>query len=112
MSKWIGAAAWSAKEARVGDRLPYARLVDEHTLMLRDGALQPDYSGVRPKLQASGEPAADFALQDAEAHGRRGLVSLYGIESPGLTSSLYLAQRVRAMLDGERSADDVPVGVG
>ncbi|XAP76918.1 VirB4 family type IV secretion/conjugal transfer ATPase [Citromicrobium bathyomarinum] len=39
MSKWIGAAAWSAKEARVGDRLPYARLVDEHTLMLRDGAL-------------------------------------------------------------------------
>jgi len=39
MSKWKGAAAWSAKEARVGDRLPYARLVDENTLLLRDGSL-------------------------------------------------------------------------
>ncbi len=39
MTKWIGAAAWSAKEARAGDRLPYARLVDEHTVLLRDGAL-------------------------------------------------------------------------
>ena len=39
MTKWIGAAAWSAKEARAGDRLPYARLVDEHTVLLRDGSL-------------------------------------------------------------------------
>ncbi|WP_128893257.1 VirB4 family type IV secretion/conjugal transfer ATPase [Erythrobacter sp. HKB08] len=39
MSKWIGAAAWSAKEARAGDRLPYARLIDEHTLLLRDGSI-------------------------------------------------------------------------
>ncbi|MFA7595108.1 MAG: VirB4 family type IV secretion/conjugal transfer ATPase [Novosphingobium sp.] len=39
MSKWIGAAAWNAKEARAGDRLPYARLVDEHCVMLRDGSL-------------------------------------------------------------------------
>ena len=39
MTKWIGAAAWSEKEARAGDRLPYARLVDEHTMLLRDGAL-------------------------------------------------------------------------
>ena len=39
MSKWKGAAAWSAKEARVGDRLPFARLVDENTLLLRDGSL-------------------------------------------------------------------------
>lgn len=39
MTKWIGPAAWSAKEARAGDRLPYARLVDEHCVMLRDGSL-------------------------------------------------------------------------
>ncbi|BBC71953.1 type VI secretion protein [Altererythrobacter sp. B11] len=38
-TKWLGAAAWSAKEAHAGDRLPYARLVDQHTLMLRDGSL-------------------------------------------------------------------------
>ncbi len=39
MSNWIGPAAWSKKEARAGDRLPYARLVDEHTMLLRDGSL-------------------------------------------------------------------------
>ena len=39
MNKWIGAASWSAKEARAGDRLPYARLVDEHTVLLRDGSV-------------------------------------------------------------------------
>ena len=39
MSKWIGAAAWSAKEARAGDRLPYARLIDANTLLLRDGSV-------------------------------------------------------------------------
>ena len=39
MSKWIGAAAWSAKEARAGDRLPYERLIDTSTLMLRDGSV-------------------------------------------------------------------------
>ena len=38
-TKWLGAAAWSAKEVHAGDRLPYARLVDEHTLLLRDGSL-------------------------------------------------------------------------
>ena len=38
-TKWLGAAAWSAKEAHAGDRLPYARLVDPHTLLLRDGSL-------------------------------------------------------------------------
>ena len=57
MSKWIGAAAWSAKEARVGDRLPYARLVDEHTLMLRDGAL----------LTAIQVPGLLFETEDTEA---------------------------------------------
>ncbi|MEL7737228.1 VirB4 family type IV secretion/conjugal transfer ATPase [Citromicrobium bathyomarinum] len=57
MSKWNGAAAWSAKEARVGDRLPYARLVDEHTLMLRDGAL----------LTAIQVPGLLFETEDTEA---------------------------------------------
>ncbi|MEL7683114.1 VirB4 family type IV secretion/conjugal transfer ATPase [Citromicrobium bathyomarinum] len=57
MSKWSGAAAWSAKEARVGDRLPYARLVDEHTLMLRDGAL----------LTAIQVPGLLFETEDTEA---------------------------------------------
>ena len=61
---------------------------------LADGALQPAYSGVRPKLQAPGEPAADYVVQGPEVHGVDGLVNLYGIESPGLTSSLAIAEFV------------------
>ena len=63
---------------------------------LRDGSLQPDYSGIRPKLHGPGEPQPDFVVQGAETHGVTGLVNLYGIESPGLTSSLALAEEVAA----------------
>ena len=58
---------------------------------LRDGALAPAYSGVRPKLQGPGEPVRDFMLQGPEAHRVPGLMNLYGIESPGLTASLAIA---------------------
>jgi L-2-hydroxyglutarate oxidase LhgO len=58
---------------------------------LRDDALAPDYSGVRPKLQGPGEPVRDFLLQGPEVHGVAGLMNLYGIESPGLTASLAIA---------------------
>jgi L-2-hydroxyglutarate oxidase LhgO len=58
---------------------------------LPDGALQPDYAGIRVKVQAPGEPMADFCLRGPAEHGLPGLVLLLGIESPGLTSSLALA---------------------
>jgi L-2-hydroxyglutarate oxidase LhgO len=58
---------------------------------LPDGSLVPDYSGIRPKLTGPGEPAADFMIAGPEQHGMPGLVNLFGIESPGLTSSLSLA---------------------
>jgi L-2-hydroxyglutarate oxidase LhgO len=61
---------------------------------LPDGALAPGYSGIRPKTAGPGEPAPDFALQGPRAHGVPGLVHLFGIESPGLTSSLALAAMV------------------
>ncbi|MEM5364875.1 NAD(P)/FAD-dependent oxidoreductase [Paraburkholderia azotifigens] len=61
---------------------------------LPDHALQPAYAGIRPKLSGPGEPAADFLIQGPAAHGVRGLVNLFGIESPGLTASLAIAQRV------------------
>lgn len=61
---------------------------------LADDALVPAYSGIRPKLQAPGEPAVDFVIQGPTEHGVPGLVNLYGIESPGLTSSLALADAV------------------
>ena len=63
---------------------------------LKDGALAPAYSGVRPKLQGPGASASDFMLQGPEAHGVGGLMNLFGIESPGLTASLAIAAEVAA----------------
>jgi L-2-hydroxyglutarate oxidase LhgO len=61
---------------------------------LPDGALQPGYAGIRPKISGPGQAAADFVLQGPSDHGLPGLVNLFGIESPGLTSSLAIAQAV------------------
>ena len=58
------------------------------------GALQPAYAGIRPKLHGPGESAPDFLLQRGDAHGIPGLVNLLGIESPGLTACLALAEEV------------------
>jgi L-2-hydroxyglutarate oxidase LhgO len=61
---------------------------------LPEGALVADYSGIRPKLTGPGEPAADFLVDGPADHGLAGLVHLFGIESPGLTSSLSIAEEV------------------
>jgi L-2-hydroxyglutarate oxidase LhgO len=61
---------------------------------LPDGALQPAYAGIRPKLAGPGEPAADFLVQSQATHGVPGLINLFGIESPGLTACLALAEHV------------------
>jgi L-2-hydroxyglutarate oxidase LhgO len=61
---------------------------------LTDGALAVGYSGIRPKLGGPGTPAADFVISGPADHGVQGLINLFGIESPGLTASLAIAQRV------------------
>jgi L-2-hydroxyglutarate oxidase LhgO len=61
---------------------------------LPDGALQPAYAGIRPKLQGPGDPVRDFLIQGEDGHGVRGLWNLLGIESPGLTACLALARLV------------------
>ena len=73
---------------------------------LPSGALQPAYSGVRPKIHGPGEPAPDFRIDGPARHGVPGLVNLFGIESPGLTSALAIAQRVA----GIRAAGIQPAG--
>ena len=65
---------------------------------LRDGALTPESASSRPKLYGPDMSGADFVLQGAGEHGVPGLVNLYGIESPGLTASMALAERVLRML--------------
>ncbi len=61
---------------------------------LPDAALQPAYAGLRPKISGPGEPAADFRIDGPAVHGVPGLVNLFGIESPGLTASLAMAELV------------------
>ncbi|MBL8773914.1 MAG: NAD(P)/FAD-dependent oxidoreductase [Phenylobacterium sp.] len=65
---------------------------------LPDGALSPDYAGIRPKIHGPGEPQPDFRLDAQDVHGLPGLVALFGIESPGLTSSLAIGEEVAARL--------------
>jgi len=65
---------------------------------LPDGALLPGYAGMRPKISGPGEAARDFLIQGPADHGVPGLVNLFGIESPGLTSSLAIAEHVTPLL--------------
>lgn len=65
---------------------------------LPDGALLPGYAGMRPKIAGPHEPAADFRIDGPATHGVPGLVNLFGIESPGLTSCLAIAEQVAGLL--------------
>lgn len=76
---------------------------------LPDGALMPDYCGIRPKLTGRGEPAADFMIDGPAEHGLPGLVHLFGIESPGLTAALSLADDVMQRLAPERQLERIPI---
>ena len=66
---------------------------------LPDNSLVPDYCGIRPKLTAKGEPAADFLIDGPADHGLPRLINLFGIESPGLTSALSIAEEVVGQLE-------------
>ena len=65
---------------------------------LEDDALLPGYSGIRPKMQGPGHPPLDFVISGPRAHGVQGMVNLFGIESPGLTASLAIADEVLLQL--------------
>ena len=69
---------------------------------LPDGALAPGYTGIRPKISGPHEPAADFMISAPGSHGVPGLVNLFGIESPGLTASLAIAEAVQHSLQSSR----------
>lgn len=76
----------------------YYTAVRRYFPSLADGQLVPGYVGIRPKLQGPGDPPADFVIQDASTHDIEGLVQLFGIESPGLTSSMAIADYVARVL--------------
>ncbi len=92
---WIDRVDYRFDESR---EAAFYKAIRRYYPGLRDGTLQPGYTGIRPKIHAPGQPAPDFLIQGEDAHGVAGLVNLYGIESPGLTSSLAIADHVAAML--------------
>jgi L-2-hydroxyglutarate oxidase LhgO len=67
--------------------------------LLPDGALQPAYTGIRPKITGPSEPAADFRIDGPAFHGVPGVVNLFGVESPGLTASLAIAEHVAQLAE-------------
>jgi L-2-hydroxyglutarate oxidase LhgO len=95
--EWIDHEVYDVDAHRAD--LFYAR-IRTYWPALADGKLVPDYCGIRPKLSGPGEPAVDFMIDGPREHGLAGLVHLFGIESPGLTSSLSIAEDVVAELEG------------
>ncbi len=93
--EWVERVDFRVSDARV-DRF-YAS-VRRYWPGLRDGALTPESASIRPKLYGPGMSDADFVIQGVDEHGVPGLVNLYGIESPGLTASMALAEHVSRML--------------
>ena len=94
--QWVDSADDLVVDPRRGDAF-YAE-VRKYWPALPDGALVPGYAGIRPKIHGPGEPAPDFCIQGSQDHGIAGLVNLFGIESPGLTSSLAIADHVAELL--------------
>ena len=86
---------YSVDPARAGEFYTYVR---KFWPGLPDGSLNPDYAGIRPKLHGPGETQPDFRIDGPAAHGMEGLVTLFGIESPGLTSSMAIGEEVCARL--------------
>ncbi len=93
--EWVDEVSYHVDEARAVD---FAEAVHRYFPSLDAATLVPSYAGIRPRIQAPGEPVADFAIHGPEAHGIPGLVNLFGFESPGLTASLAIASEVLSRL--------------
>jgi L-2-hydroxyglutarate oxidase LhgO len=93
--EWIGRVDYRFDETREAS---FYKAIRRYYPALQDGTLQPGYTGIRPRITGPGEPVQDFTFHDHSVHGVPGLMALYGIESPGLTSSLaiadYVAERI------------------
>lgn len=89
--QWIDAIDYTVDPTRADS---FYAAVRKYWPALMDHALQPGYAGIRPKIVPRGASAQDFVVQGPRTHGVSGLINLFGIESPGLTASLALAEYV------------------
>jgi L-2-hydroxyglutarate oxidase LhgO len=94
-SEWVDGLDYSVDASRAES---FYRSIRRFWPGLPDGALSPAYAGIRPKITGPDEPAADFVIQGPGDHGIPNLVNLFGIESPGLTSSLAIGEYVAGLL--------------
>ena len=96
--EWIDTVDYAFDDPDGERQKTFTREVRRYWPGLADDALQADYTGIRPKLYQKGEPAADFTIHGPRDHGIANLIGLYGIESPGLTSSLAIADHVAELI--------------
>ncbi len=94
--EWVDRLEYSVDPGRAAS---FYATIRQYWPNLPDNSLSPAYCGIRPKLTGPGEAAADFVIQGPDVHGVSGLINLYGIESPGLTSCLAIADEVVRRLD-------------
>ncbi|MEI9997572.1 MAG: NAD(P)/FAD-dependent oxidoreductase [Rhizomicrobium sp.] len=92
--EWIDSIDYDVPPARASS---FYAAVRRYWPGLPDGALVPGYAGIRPKIAGPGAAAADFRIADGRAHGAPGVINLFGIESPGLTASLAIADHVERL---------------
>ena len=93
---WVDEINYDFDEGRKADFIDAIR---QYFPSVNEDRLVPAYTGIRSKLAGPGDPAADFVIQNEEEHGLPGLVNLFGIDSPGLTSSLAIGEYVKRLLD-------------
>lgn len=93
--EWVSTIDYAVDPARAES---FYKAIRRYYPALPDGNLQPDYSGIRPKIVSNDAAEADFVIQDKSVHHIQNLVNLYGIESPGLTASLAIADEVVSRL--------------
>ncbi len=89
--EWIDSIDYMVRPEKAVD---FAQAIKRYWPGITAGLLTPAYSGIRPKIVPQGAPAQDFVIQDRSVHGIPGLINLFGIESPGLTSALAIASHV------------------
>lgn len=94
--EWVESVDYAVHPARADT---FYRAIRQYWPSLADGRLLPGYAGVRPKIHGTAGVPADFFVSGSGDHGIKGIINLFGMESPGLTASLALAEHVESMLD-------------
>jgi len=94
-TQWVERIDYAVDPTRVA---LFAEAIRQYWPGLDASRLQPAYAGIRPKISGMGEASRDFCISDPQSHGVRGIVNLFGMESPGLTASLALGETIAAMI--------------